>query len=380
MATTVKNLMATFSHRPQDFDTSPTLSRKEWTHAYAAFDPASTTCWPPEIPAINELLELTPSRANHLGLETLVHELNSLPQLISSEADVTRDFGQSVIIPVALAFSGNSASSRLSNSGPVMRGAPALWQQSQIGSTSASDQITVDFQLTMHHLQRDLEMPAIIGEMKKSRAIAAREWLGQAEPSARTVRLQRELRGYNLFPLTYLFMHLVNWLRYAHQYECPHIFVYDAGNMVIVQFRASSPEDIASRHCPIDVCVVPRDVDPFLQSQCTMQYALYKLALAGWRRLCSTLDSKVVVENQLEKVKRARTHLVLDGFSRKYTWWSGRPYWVDDQNRRYGHHPNGYSRDFVIRYHGEESKGYFVWLDQQGRGVDDTLNCFVSHY
>lgn len=213
MATTVRDLMNTFSPRPQDFDTPPNLSRKEWTDDFATFRPDYTTCWPPQRPAIDELLEFNemPPSVKQLGLETLVHGLNSLPQLISSEGDVTRDFDQNIIPPVALAFSGNSALSRLSDYEPILRGAPALWQQSQIGSTSsASDQITVDFQLTMYHPQRYLEMPALIGEMKKSRVIKTREWLGQDEAGTRTRRLQRELRGYNLFPLIYFFMRLAD--------------------------------------------------------------------------------------------------------------------------------------------------------------------------
>lgn len=103
--------------------------------------------------------------------------------------------------------------------------------------------------------------------------------------------------------------------------------------------------------------------------------------MAGWRRLCSTLDSKVVVvEDHLEKTVRARKPLSLDGFIRKHEWWSGKPYWVDNQGRRYTNHPNGYSRDFVIRYQGEESKGYFVWFALGQEIRDDTRNCFVPGY
>lgn len=144
-----------------------------------------------------------------------------------------------------------------------------------------------------------------------------------------------------------------------------------------MQFRASNHEDIASEDCPIDCCVIPRKIDPYVVNQTTMQYALYRLAWRGWVRLCATLESKTSGGQLI----RARKSLTLHGYTRKYEYWSGRPVWVDDRNRQYVDHPRGYRREFDYRKRRRQNgaivtEGYWIW--RCGRDVyDDTLNCFI---
>lgn len=118
--------------------------------------------------------------------------------------------------------------------------------------------------------------------------------------------------------------------------------------LVIVQFRALSLEHIAAEDCPIDICVIPRRMDPHLPDQCTMQYALYRFAWRGWICLCVTLDSK---ERRPEELMCVRKSLLsLSGLTRKYEYFSGRPVWVDTRGRQYPNHPNGCHRDLVYEH------------------------------
>jgi hypothetical protein len=152
--------------------------------------------------------------------------------------------------------------------------------------------------------------------------------------------------------------------------------LFDGRTLVLVQFRALSAEDIQREDCVVDICVVPREFqgEP---NQCTAQYALYKLACAGWQRLSTTLGFR---EDRSGTLTRARVHLSLDGFTRKYEYWSGKPIWFDNYNRQYLIHPHGYQRVFVYRRGARrEAQGFWTWIvgDQQ---IDDTLDCFISRY
>lgn len=210
MATTVQHLMTTFSPQPLDTDTNTTISRKQWTEEFFPFERHHVTIWPPTVRAIDEFLGPmmeTPSAADFVGLQTPATVLNTCREVISSEGDVTRDFDQNIIPPVALAFSGDSAlSSPRPDSQPVF-GAPKLWSRSLVGAngsgSSTSTARTVDFQMTMHHQQPSLERAAMIGEMKKPRAIRRTEWRFEEPQTGNTIRLAQELRAYDL--ISFLF-------------------------------------------------------------------------------------------------------------------------------------------------------------------------------
>lgn len=169
-------------------------------------------------------------------------------------------------------------------------------------------------------------------------------------------------------------------MRYAYEYRCPQVFVFDTRTLVIVQFRASRPEDIRDEACQIDCCVVPREFDSQVPRQCTMQYALYRLAWRGWVRLCATLGSQR--DGRSGEVVRVRKSLSLAGWTRKYEYWSGRPVWIDSRGNRHTDHPQRFRRDFVwkARQRGDgalEMDGFWVWTDGT-REIFDTLNCFIS--
>lgn len=169
--------------------------------------------------------------------------------------------------------------------------------------------------------------------------------------------------------------------RYAYLYNCPQAFVFDSGSLVLLQFRATDVEGIRDPMCPVDICIIPREVSRPVD-QCTMAEGLRALALKGFTRLCATGDSTPT--NSGNNV-RIPTKLNLDGFDRHYEFWSGQPFWVNHRNQetRFDH-PFGYSRDlrFVITRNDDndpEFKGYWSWFDLHGQRVaDDTTNCFLS--
>ena len=184
MTTTVRDLIGNFGPTPLDFDTEPTPSRKAWTENFPDFPETQVSVWRPQRNVISQFLGSGSSTADSVGLDTPAFPLNDFPQVVSSEGDVTRDFDQGISPLVAVAFSGGSRF-----------GSPSLYLRSTVGTTSTSESKIVDFQATMGHQERSLERPAMIGEMKKPRAIRRREWLFEADPSIVTRRLQKELRA-----------------------------------------------------------------------------------------------------------------------------------------------------------------------------------------
>lgn len=366
MATTVRDLMGTFSLQPLDINNSATITEKRWTREYPAFDDRFVTQWPPTVEAIETFLgpvAETRTGADYVGLETPAYPLNMSRQLVETEGDVTRDFNQNIICPVELAFGGTSAWSRPSPDSQPVPGAPKLWSRSLVGSseTGSSTKI-IDFEMVMSHREPSLESAAMIGEMKKAMVIKRSQWRGEDPADANSSRLQQELRGY------------------AYKYQCPQVFVFDSRTLVIVQFRATKADDIRLDDCPVDCCVIPRKPDLHTPGQCSMQYALYRLAWRGWVRLCATLE----YSQDGQGVLRARRKLTLNGLTRKYEYWSGRPKWVDNHGYDYHSHPGGYERRFTYRPvtlpDGRvQSLGFWVWV-LRDEIIDDTRDCFISRY
>jgi hypothetical protein len=157
--------------------------------------------------------------------------------------------------------------------------------------------------------------------------------------------------------------------RYACEYSCPQIFIFDSVSLVIVQFRASSVEDIASPDCSIDCCVVPREPNHH-HDQCTIQYALYRLAWRGWHRLCSSLATKASARSYLS-VRHER-------LKRRSIFWSGDSYWVDGQNHL---QDAPLRRAFVYTVDDRNIPvGFWVWKSGNRIVHYDTPDCFICRY
>jgi hypothetical protein len=96
------------------------------------------------------------------------------------------------------------------------------------------------------------------------------------------------------------------------------VFVSNSVHLLILQFRAPNKDQIQSQECLVDCCIISRE--QLFPEQCTIQYALYRLAWRGWMRLSATLTGQSSTRRPLD--------VALDGVSRVYEWWSGRPAWA----------------------------------------------------
>lgn len=200
MSVTVFDLMREPSLPPLIVDNELTVTAKPWTREYHDFLESDVTNWPPTFDAIDKFLghhNDGPSSADYIGLQTSAHMLNMFKHEVESEADATMDFNHLMVPCLAKAFSGASALTAQGRHSAVLPGAPLLWPRSQVGPTgSITSPMMVDYQMTMLHSGRELELAAMIGEMKRPRTIRGREWGSRGPVSAATTKLQRELRGY----------------------------------------------------------------------------------------------------------------------------------------------------------------------------------------
>lgn len=85
-------------------------------------------------------------------------------------------------------------------------------------------------------------------------------------------------------------------------------------------------------------------------------------------RLSATLTGQNFTRRPLD--------VALDGVSRVYEWWSGRPAWEVAPRRYQFGHPNGWKRQFIR----DGTDGYWIWVDDGGNypngvRVYDTGNC-----
>ncbi|KAJ6126222.1 hypothetical protein N7471_010715 [Penicillium samsonianum] len=195
MSTTVDQVLAAYSPVPLVLDNDTAPSVKEWTRRYAPF--VNVDIWAPTRANIEEFLGPgdNESRADFIGFQTPCEWPNMFRQLVETEGDVTRDFDQSIIPAVAVAFCG--AEARSSTPGGLEDGGPSLFARSQLAAPGSTK--VVDYQMIMNHENPSLDMPAMIGEMKKPRTIRRVEWEDMDRRGLVTARLQSELRAYAIF-------------------------------------------------------------------------------------------------------------------------------------------------------------------------------------
>ncbi|KGO47561.1 hypothetical protein PEX2_090550 [Penicillium expansum] len=97
---------------------------------------------------------------------------NLLPQLVESEGNVTRDFNQSIIPPIAATFCGEEA--RTSTPSGLEAGGPSLFSRSQLAAPGSTK--VIDYQMVMNYESPLLDKPVMIWEIEKLRTIRREEW------------------------------------------------------------------------------------------------------------------------------------------------------------------------------------------------------------
>ena len=142
---------------------------------------------------------------------------------------------------------------------------PKLLQQAEVEPLSETEKVkeTVDLMYSMRE-SGGSRVPVVIGEMKRNSINLDRWMTGNLGTHGKQGPLSRELRGY------------------AYKYECPQIFCFDGQTLLLLQFRASNRDMIASPDCEIDSWVIP--VSNERSGSCTLRYALYRFLVHGLRR------------------------------------------------------------------------------------------------
>lgn len=171
-------------------------------------------------------------------------------------------------------------------------------------------------------------------------------------------------------------------LRYAWKYGCPQVFIFDGDQLVLVQFRALSLEDIRDPDCEVDVCVISHPDGPTSESIPTMQYALYYLCWTGFRRLCGTMSCQNTAIRSVSE--RAPLQVRIGNLIRDYVYFSGEPCWyMYNPDDMYGSDeqeyptPRGWRRLFEWRPRSNvHLGGYWYWTNGPYQ-IQDTENCFV---
>ncbi|KAK4243263.1 hypothetical protein C7999DRAFT_18365, partial [Corynascus novoguineensis] len=140
--------------------------------------------------------------------------------------------------------------------------------------------------------------------------------------------------------------------RYCHKYKCFAASVFDGRHLLILVFQAETVAQIKQQNCPVTGLIFSRTCE-------TLRYGLFR-----------------TVTHQIRRMQAAAAlSVTLDGYVRKFRWWSGDPYWVDGNDNEHGVHPNGYIRIF-------NPYGAWFWayvdgnpvLDLNGQPVWDTVS------
>lgn len=126
--------------------------------------------------------------------------------------------------------------------------------------------------------------------------------------------------------------------RYAHLYKFFAVAAFDGLHLLILVFQTQTVEHIKSPTCEIIGLLFESDGPTF-------RYGLFRVLTHQIRRIQGDLAPIVT----------------LDGYHRRFRWWSGEAYWTDeDGNVEYLEHPDGYTQ----RFH--EESGAFVWFSPAG--------------
>lgn len=111
---------------------------------------------------------------------------------------------------------------------------------------------------------------------------------------------------------------------------------------MILIFHAQAARNIRDQNCQVTALF-------FTSNWETLRYGLFR-----------------TMTHQIRRMQAAEPlEVILDGYHRRFRWYSGMPYWVD-RNDEYDAHPNGYIRQFHV-------SGAWYWIDGDGQRVWDTI-------
>ncbi|KAL2143201.1 hypothetical protein VTI28DRAFT_279 [Corynascus sepedonium] len=280
----------------------PSLSQKSWAKDY------------PEVRRLRLFVKPTREHIDMaLGGEDALDEhllnrdvspLNVTTEWFQKEGDSVRTFYTNVSHPIQFAFQ-------------THHGTPFIVQRSESGPLGQTNvKQTIDFTWGCG------ECCLVIGELKRHGIIDVKTWTGERPVDDNRRWLGKELRGY------------------CHKYKCFAASVFDGLKLLILVFHAQTVQHIQQQDCEVTGLL-------FSSNCATLRYGLFRTATYQIRRMQAA----------------AAPAVALDDCERRFRWWSGDPYWVNE-NGEHNEHPNGYIRMF-------NPYGAWFWAFQDGSPVLD---------
>ncbi|GAW20271.1 hypothetical protein ANO14919_097720 [Xylariales sp. No.14919] len=235
-----------------------------------------------------------------LLLSKIVHPVNQVQEDLQSEGDSVRVFNAYMGHPVQLAFQ------------------RFLTLRSEVGPPGRTPyKETADFSWIYG------DQCVVVGELKRHGIINPNRWSGRLQPDGNRVWLSKELRGY------------------CHRYRTPAVAAFDGRWLLILIFQANREEGLQDERCPVTSII-------FDYKSPLLRHCLFRLVCQQTRR-CQA---------------ETAPSLNLDGYTRRFVWWSGQPYWVDANNHIYRQHPNRHARRL------DPMNGAWYWHTPNGRVWD----------
>ena len=140
---------------------------------------------------------------------------------------------------------------------------------------------------------------------------------------------------------------------YAAKYSCPHVFCFDGRTLVLLQFAATTENEIKDPACPIDAWVLPRSN----LNGIPLRLAFYRLLVQGFRRCQGLYPNTAISFNPPPYIRR---------------FYDGEPLWKVDGKRT--RNPWGYRRQI------NRQDGSFFWVQPYNDEavLDQNQNVFLD--
>lgn len=138
-------------------------------------------------------------------------------------------------------------------------------------------------------------------------------------------------------------MELIKTLfRYASQYKCPHVCLFDGMRLLVLRFRAKNVDHIRDAACPVDCWIISLDCNNLQNSEAPEG--------PNNRRIIILYAFYLVIKEGLNnaRVMKGVAGLSLGGYKRDFRWFDGKPYWtsLSTPASTVWEHPGGYQRRY----------------------------------
>lgn len=131
------------------------------------------------------------------------------------------------------------------------------FHQRPTGGTPCLEEVDISYTVTRNNQKFVL----MIGETKRNLIRSSIWQTGTVSVRSSQTKLSQELRGY------------------AYKYACPQIYCFDGPTLLLLQFRATTRDQMLDPECPVDCWVLPLE-----NTMASFREGLYMLLNQGFRR------------------------------------------------------------------------------------------------